>query len=100
MRLSQKRGKHMRCFQIEVVVRPIKICGHERNKIGPILARKCLAKFYPRNFGDSVSFVRWLERPGKQGALRDRLRGVPRVDARTAEKQNLADAACMSRGNN
>src|SRR6266513_382021 len=62
MCLPQKRSQHMRCLQIEVVVRTVKIRWHRRNKVRPIFARKCLTKLDAGDLGDCVSFIGWLER--------------------------------------
>src|SRR5262245_32916390 len=60
VRLAKKRGEYMRRFQIEVVVRPVKICRHDRDEVVVVLTRVCLAKFDAGNLCNRVRFIGWL----------------------------------------
>ena len=99
MRFAQKRRQHVGGEQIEVVVRPVKVCRHGRDKIRAILARVGLAKLDPGNFGNGIRFVRWLERSAEQGGFRDWLRRMLRINARAAQKKKFAHSAVVRRVN-
>src|SRR5437016_4580962 len=89
----------MRRFEIEIIIRSVKIGRHRGNKIVAVFARKCLAKFYAGDFRDRVSFVSRFERAAQQRAFGNRLRRELGINARAAEKQKFSRAVLMSSSN-
>ena len=90
MRLAQKRGQHVRCLQIETIVRPVKVRWHNRDEGRAVLARICLAEFDSGNLRDCVGFIRWFQRTGEQGGFWNRLRSEFRVNTGAAKKEQFA----------
>ncbi len=76
---------------MKIVVRPVEVRRHDRDEIAAMLLAIGLTQLDARYFCQSVPFVRRLKRAGKQRFLRDRLRGLARIDAGRAQKQKLLD---------
>src|SRR4029079_164916 len=92
VRLAQERGEGVRRFEVEVVVRAIKVGGHRGNEVRPILAIIGLAELDPGNFGDGIRLVRRLKWSAEQRAFRDWLRRMFRVDTGAAQEKQLSYA--------
>src|SRR5262249_5314708 len=90
VRFAHKGGQNMGALEIEIVIRSVQIGGHGTDKIGSELARIRLAEFNSRDLCHRIRLVGWLERSAQQCAFRNRLRRELRVNARAAEKQQLA----------
>ena len=80
----------MRRFQIEIIVRTIKVRGHGGNKIGAVLARIGLAKLDARDLRNRVSFIGWLERTAEQSGFWNRLGRELGINAGASEKEQFA----------
>jgi Aldehyde dehydrogenase family len=88
--LAQERGKDVRTVQIEVVARAVEVRWHGGDEALPELPRVGLAELDPSNLGESVGFVRRLERAGQQRRLGNRLRRELWVNARRPKEQELS----------
>ena len=83
-------GRHdMRILQMEIIVGPVKVRGHNGDVIRPVLEVETLAHFQPDNLGKSIGFVGILQFARQQVLLFDRLRTVTRIDAGRTEHQQL-----------
>src|SRR5947207_5600356 len=89
----------MRCFQIEVVVRAVKICWHNRDEVRAILARIRLAEFDSSDLGNCVWFIRRLQWASEQRAFGNWLRRQLRINAGATEEEQLAHASLVRRAN-
>ncbi len=79
--------QQMRAGRRKVVAWPVQVGGHRRDPRQAMLAAHRLDRKDAGDFGDRVRVVGRLQRTGEQRALRDRLRGEFRVDARRAQEQ-------------
>src|ERR1035437_1065930 len=85
--LANERGKNVRVSQIEVVPGPVKVSRHRGKVARSILAVVAPAHLDPRDLGNRIRTVGWLQRPGQQVLLFDRLRAELRINAGGAEKE-------------
>ena len=85
----------MACFQIIIVARPVQIGGHGGDEIAPVLPPVSLAQLDPGNLGNRIPFIGRFKRAGQQRIFRYRLRGVFRVNAGRAEKQQFAGVVAV-----
>ena len=75
--------------QIEIVVGAIQVGGHHRNEVGTVLQVVALAKLDAGNLGDRIRLIGIFERRGEERILGHGLRGLPRIDAGAAQKEQL-----------
>ena len=87
--LPDQGREHMRILKVIVIIGPVKVGGHHRDKIGAILDVVTLAHLQPRDLRDGVGFVCIFEGPREEVLLADGLRGIFRVDAGAAEEEQL-----------
>src|SRR3989344_7316084 len=85
----------MRSFQIEIIVRSIQVCRHDRDEIGAVLAVVALAHNNAGDFCDCVGTISLFKRTREKFVLMYRLGGKFRIDARTSKKKELFDTTCM-----
>ena len=97
MEFVDHRRQDVRGLQIEIVERPVHVRRHRADEIRAVLPPVRLAELDARDLGDGVRFVRRFQRAREQRFLVDRLRGELRVDARTAQKQQLAHPGGVGR---
>src|SRR3954465_9010392 len=90
--LAHQRGQNVARLQVVIVPGPVKIRRHGAEVARAVLAVVGPAHLDAGDLGDRVGTVRGLERPGEKKLFLDRLRAGARVDARGAEKQELAHA--------
>jgi len=82
----------MRILKIVVIVWAVEVGGHNTQKSGAVLAIVCPAKARCRYFCNSIGLVGDLEGARQEVFLSQRLRGMFRVNAGTAQKQQRLDA--------
>lgn len=82
-------GHHVAVFQVEVVVRAVKVRGHHGEIVGAVLQVVTFAHLEARNLCDSVFLVGVLEFAREEGVFLHGLRGVLRVDAGRTQEQEL-----------
>ena len=87
--LAHHGGHHVAVFQMEVVVRAVKVRGHHGEIVGAVLQVVTFAHLEACNLCDGVFLVGVLEFAREEGVLLHWLRGVLRVDACRAEEQEL-----------
>ena len=80
---------HVAVFQVEVVVRAVKVRGHHGEVVGAVLQVVAFAHLEARNLCDGVFLVGVFEFAREEGVFLHGLRGVLRVDACRAEEQEL-----------
>lgn len=79
----------MRRFQVEVVVRPIKVCRHYGNEICPVLQVVALTHLYAGNLCDGIRFIRVFEGRGEKAGLFHRLRRLTGIDTCASQKKQF-----------
>lgn len=87
--LAHHGGHHVAVFQVEVVVRTIKVRRHHSEVVGAILQVVAFAHLEACNLCDGVFLIGVLEFAREEGILLHGLRCVLRVDACRAEEQEL-----------
>src|ERR1041384_6884945 len=90
--LADQRRKNMARLQIVVVARPVEVGRHGAEVARAVLAVVGPAHLDPRDLCDRVGTVGGVERGGEKVLLLDRLRTVARINARGAQKKELAHA--------
>ena len=96
MEFTNERWQHVTRRKIEVVFGTIQVGGHRRNEIAAVLTTVRLTQFDAGNLGDCVPLVRWFERTREQLLFGNWLSCMTRIDARTAEVQQLRDTHTMA----
>ena len=79
----------MAVLKVEVVVRAVQVRRHHRYVVGAVLQVEALAHLQSRDLRYRVGLVRVFKRGGQKAVLLHRLGGLPRVDARAAQEQEL-----------
>ncbi len=97
MRLADQGRQNVAGVQVEIVAGAVQIGRHGADEIAAMLFPVRLGQFDASDLGDRIPFVGGFQRAGQQGALRDRLRGLFRIDAAGAEEQHLANARPIGR---
>ena len=87
--LAHHGRHHMAVFQMEVVVRTVKVRRHHGEVVGAILQVVAFAHLETSNLCNGVFLVSVLEFAREEGILLHGLRGVLRVNAGRAEEQEL-----------
>ena len=87
--LAHHSGHHMAIFQVEVVIRTIKVRRHYSEVVGAILQVVAFAHLEARDLCDGVFLVGVLEFAREESILFHRLRGIFRVNASRTEEQEL-----------
>ena len=87
--LTHHGRHHMAVFQVEVVIRAVKIRGHHGEVVRAILQVVAFAHLEARNLSNCVFFVSVLEFACEQRVFFHRLRCVLRVDAGGAQEKEL-----------
>ena len=82
-------GHHVAVFQMEVVIRAVKVRGHHGEVVGAVLQVVAFAHLEARNLCNGVFLVGVFEFAREEGVFLHGLRGVLRVDASRAEEQKL-----------
>ena len=98
VKLTEQCRQDVARFKVKVIVRAVEVRGHQREEIVAVLFVVGLAQLDAGDLGDRVPLVRGLQWAGEQALLRHRLRGVLRVDAGGAEKEEALDAGLVGRG--
>src|SRR5690554_2557571 len=96
---ANERGQYVRIIQVVVVVGPIQVGGHHRNKIGIVLQVVGLTHLHAGNFGNGVGLIGVFEGTGQQGFFGHGLGTFLGIDARAAQKQKLLHPAFPGRMN-
>src|SRR3989441_660748 len=89
---ADQRGQDVARLEVVVVAGPVHVVRHDAEVARAVLAVVRPAHLDAGNLRQGVRAVGRLERPGEEVLLLDRLRAVARVDARGAEKEQLAHA--------
>ena len=100
MAFSHQRRQDMRSIQVEVVIRPVKIGGHHTDEVGSVLAIVRLAHLDACDFGHGIGFVCRLQVTGKEMAFFHGLWTLPGINARAAQKHELAHPVQVCAVNN
>ena len=79
----------MASLQIIVIMGAIQIRGHTADKIIAVLPFIKFAHFQPRNFGNRIGFIRFLQRPGEKRILRNGLGRHFRINTGASQKKQL-----------
>jgi len=79
----------MGTLEIIIIVRAVKVGGHCGNEIAAVLAPISLAHLDARDLGDGVPLVGGFEGAGEEVRFLKGLRRQFRINARTAEEQQL-----------
>ena len=94
-----QRGQHMRARRVIIIVRAVKIAGHDRNKIRAVLPIEIFAVLEPGNFCQRVSLVGLFKRGSQKRVLFNGLRRKFRINARRAREEQFF-AIALPRGVN
>jgi len=87
--LAHHGGHHVAVFQVEVVVRTVKVRRHHSEVVGAVLQVIAFAHLEARDLCDGVFLVSVLEFAREEGVLLHWLRGVFRINAGRAEEQEF-----------
>ena len=71
----------MRIFKVEIIMRAVKVGGHDRDKVRTILFIIITAQFNCCNFGNCIGLVSGFEGPGQEIFFFERLGGRPWINA-------------------
>src|SRR3990172_2382961 len=80
-----------------MITGPVHVRQHRADRHHSVLCSVILCELQPYNLRESISFVRWLERPREQLVLPHGLAVIEWVDARRAEEQILLGSETMAR---
>ena len=89
MDLTNHGRQHMTVLQMEIVVRPVKVCRHHSDVVRTVLQVETLAHLQPRYLGDGIRLVGIFQRRREQHLFFHRLRSLARINARAAQKEQL-----------
>ena len=89
MNLTNHGRQHMAVLQMEIVVRPVKVCRHHGDVVRTVLQVETLAHLQPRYLGDGIRLVGIFQRRREQYLFFHRLRSLARINARAAQKEQL-----------
>src|SRR5208337_2877264 len=76
-----ERRKQVGCLQVEVVVRSVKVRGHDGKEIGSILFIEVAAQLNRGYLGDRIRLVGGFQGSRQQIFFPEWLRGKPGIDA-------------------
>ena len=89
MDLTDHGRQHMAVLQMEIVVRPVKVCRHHGDVVRPVLQVETLTHLQPRYLGDGIRLIGIFQRRREQHLFFHRLRSLTRINARAAQKEQL-----------
>ena len=98
VKLSQQGRQNMTRGEVEIVIRPEQIRGHDGKEFGPILPIVGLTHSYAGYFCNSVWFICEFQRACQQVHLFHGLRTFPWINTGTTEHQQLPDRAPFDPG--
>ena len=87
--LTYHGGQHMAVLQVEVIVGSIQVGRHHRYVVRAVLQVEAFAHFQSGNLGNGIRFVGIFQRRCQQHFLFHRLRSFTRIDAGTAQEEQL-----------
>ena len=93
--LAHHGRHHVAVFQVEVVVRSVKVCGHHGDVVGAILQVVAFAHLEARNFRNGVFLVRVFEFACEERVFFHGLRSIFRINAGRAKEQKLLNVVCI-----
>jgi hypothetical protein len=83
-------------FQVEVVPGAVKVCGHDADKICPILQIIALAHLHPSDLGDGVGLVGVFQRSSQKIFFLHGLGTFPGIDAGGTKEEEFFDSGFVA----